>query len=697
MLKTKRVTLISYLRRILLVTIFLLFIPNSLLARTLNVVLDRDYPPFTYIDETGKLVGISVDFWKLWEEKTGISVKLIPVEWAKAHQIMREHSADVIDTIFKTPERELYLDFTEPIFQMTSSIYYHSSIRGIKSIEDLTPYVVGVKEADALIDIARAKNPSINFKFYKNYSDIVRSAKKGEIQVFLMDDLPANYHLVRYSLLYEFSKTEPFAVNYIHLATWKGNTEVLKLLNDGLSKFSREELSDLVKRYVVEMEKEPRWVKSLFYILMTSILFIFILIGLNRLLAHRVAQATKELKEKNEELTSLYEELRATNEELEATYGELKASSEELEELYKKLEESVNIKLKTFETVSKLASLDTNEEDFLEDVLELTLETIPKAKAGSVFLIEGEDIVLIKTKGHSKELEGLVFEKNELIDTDEVIVVKSIIDEVDQKIMSEDKYSIIKSFTLPIRETIIAPLKWEGKKIGYIALDILEENSEHFSDLDINTAKWIADVVSSFYAIRSYVRKERTFLNMLVATLVRALEYYDIYTRGHSERVAKYSLKVATKLGLDVETSRKIYWAGYLHDIGKIFIPQSILNKNGFLTDEEYDLVKIHPVKSEQLILEMEELEDIAKIIRHHHERWDGKGYPDGLAGEDIPLGSRILGIADAFDAMTTERPYRKALTLQEAVEELARCSGTQFDPKLVEIMISIIQKEMKL
>lgn len=687
----------SDLKRILSVIIFLLLIPSSLLARTLSVVLDKDYPPFTYIDEHGKLVGISVDFWKLWEEKTGISARLVPVEWARAHQIMKDRSADVIDTIFKTSERELYLDFTEPIFKMTSSIYYHSSIKGVKSIEDLTPYVVGVKEADALIDIARAKNPSITFKFYKNYSDIVRAVKKGEIQVFLMDDLPANYYLVRYGLLYEFSKTEPFAVNYIHLATWKGNTEVLKLLNDGLSKFSKEELSSLVKRYVVEIEKEPRWVKSLFYLFLASVIFIFLLIGLNRLLANRVAQATRELREKNEELTALYEELRSANEELEATYGELKASNEELEELYKKLEASVNIRLKTFETVSKLASLDIDEKDFLEDVLELVLETIPKAKAGSVFLIEGEDIVLIETKGHSKELEGLVFEKNELIDTDEVMVIKNIIDEVDKKIMPEEKYNAMKAFTTPIRETILTPLKWEGKKIGYISLDILEENNEHFSDLDISTAKWIADVVSSFYAIRSYVRKERTFLNMLVITLTRALEYYDIYTKGHSERVAKYSLKIATKLGLDVETSRKIYWAGYLHDIGKIFIPQSILNKNGSLTDEEYNFVKIHPEKSEQLVLEMEGLDDIANIIRHHHERWDGKGYPDGLAGEDIPLGSRILGIADAFDAMTTERPYRKALTLQEAIKELSRCSGTQFDPKLVEIMISIIQEEIGL
>jgi polar amino acid transport system substrate-binding protein len=160
--------------------------------------------------------------------------------------------------------------------------------------------------------------------------------------------------------------------------------------------------------------------------------------------------------------------------------------------------------------------------------------------------------------------------------------------------------------------------------------------------------------------------------------------------------VARYALKIAERLNLDPETTKKIYWAGYLHDIGKIFVPQDILNKPGRFTEEEYNLVKIHPVKSEELVLEIEDLAEIARIIRHHHERWDGKGYPDGLSDDDIPLGSRILEIADAFEAMTSKRPYKRALTLKEAIEELKRCSGTQFDPKLVEIMVSVIEEELR-
>ncbi|MBC7320577.1 transporter substrate-binding domain-containing protein [bacterium] len=682
-------------KRVLIsVVIFILLLPSSLLAKTLRVVLDRDYPPFTYIDKDGHLVGISVDFWKLWEEKTGIDVQLIPVQWAEAFEIIKERSADVIDTIFKTQAREEFLDFTNPLFQMTSSIYYNPSIGKITSLKDLTPYVVGVKEMDALIDVAKAENPSIQFKFYKNYSDIVRSAKNGEIQVFLMDDLPANYYLVKYDLLYEFLKTEPFAFNYLYLATQKGNTEVLSVLNNGLSKFSWEELSKLVKNYTVVLERQPHWVRPLFYTLLALFLILLALIGINRFLARRISQATKELRDKNEELTTLYEELKASNEELEATYEELKASNEELEELYKELEESVNLRLKTFETISKLASLNIEEGDFLEDILKLTLETIPKAKAGSVFLVEEDgNISLVKTKGHSKELEGFVFRKEELLDVDDATVIKNIID-LNREIMPEEKYKTIEMFTRPIKETLVSPLDWEDRKFGYITLDILEDGN-HFTETDLNIIRWLSSVIASFYAIRNYVKEERTFLNTIVATLTKALEYYDIYTKGHSERVARYSLKIATRLGLDAETARKIYWAGYLHDIGKIFVPQVILNKNGFLDAEEYEFVKIHPVKSEELISQMESLENIEKIIRHHHERWDGKGYPDGLSRENIPLGSRVLAVADAFDAMTTERPYRRALTLQEAIEELRRCSGSQFDPKIAEVMILIIQEEL--
>ena len=669
------------------IAVLLFILPSPLLARTLRVVLDRDYPPFTYIDKSGNLVGISVDFWKLWEEKTGIDVKLIPVEWAKAHQMMIERSADVIDTIFKTPAREDYLDFTSAIFRMTSSIYYRSNIKNISSPKDLTPYVVGVKEKDALIDIALAQNGNISFRLYKNYSDIVEAGKRGEIDVFIMDDLPANYYLVRYDLLYEFKKTEPFTVNYIYLATQDGNKEILDILNNGLAKFSQEELDNLLKRYTVTVEEEryPPWLlKLISYAFLGIAIVILVLFLFNRILAKKVRIATRELLASREELIAMNEELRANN--------------EELEELYKQLEESTGLIWKTLETVSKISMLNINERDFLEDILNLALQTIPKAKAGSIFIIDenNEDIRLVKTVGHGKDLEGLVFKKEQFIASNEPIISRDILDRDKRKNLPSEFYEKLIRYSQPTSESIVAPLVWQDKTFGYISLDIINDTDTHFNETDLNIARWFSILVASFYAVRNYARREGVILNNLVITLTKALEYYDKYTRGHSDRVARYALKIAERLNLDPETTKKIYWAGYLHDIGKIFVPQDILNKPGRFTEEEYNLVKIHPVKSEELVLEIEDLAEIAKIIRHHHERWDGKGYPDGLSDDDIPLGSRILEIADAFEAMTSKRPYKRALTLKEAIEELKRCSGTQFDPKLVEIMVSVIEEELR-
>lgn len=169
-----------------------------------------------------------------------------------------------------------------------------------------------------------------------------------------------------------------------------------------------------------------------------------------------------------------------------------------------------------------------------------------------------------------------------------------------------------------------------------------------------------------------------------------ALDAKDAYTNGHSLRVTLYSLMLAKELNLDNRTMESIETAGLLHDIGKIGIPQSVLCKNGKLTDEEFTIMKSHPEKGEKIIMNIEKLKIVSNWLKSHHERWDGRGYPQGLAGEDIPLSARIIAIADTYDAMTSTRPYRKALSHEIAIAEIQKCAGSQFDPKLAEKFISI-------
>lgn len=169
-----------------------------------------------------------------------------------------------------------------------------------------------------------------------------------------------------------------------------------------------------------------------------------------------------------------------------------------------------------------------------------------------------------------------------------------------------------------------------------------------------------------------------------------ALDAKDPYTHGHSLRVTLYSLILAKELDLDDQDLEEIETAGLLHDIGKIGIPQSILCKPGKLTDEEFEVMKSHPVQGEKMVVNIKKLKIIANWLRTHHERWDGKGYPSGLKGEEIPISARIIALADTYDAMTSTRSYRVALEHDVAMEEIKRCAGTQFDPRLAEIFVGL-------
>lgn len=171
---------------------------------------------------------------------------------------------------------------------------------------------------------------------------------------------------------------------------------------------------------------------------------------------------------------------------------------------------------------------------------------------------------------------------------------------------------------------------------------------------------------------------------MLLATSA-LIEMRDPLTAGHSSRVGTCAAIIAHEMGLITGTQKALRLAGLVHDIGKIAIPKTCLEKAGKLTETEMSVVRKHPVLSYEIVAAIPGLQSIASIVLHHHERIDGNGYPHGLAGDKIPLGSRILCVADSFDAMVTDRAYRPAMSVEDALAELERCAGTQFDPAVVQ------------
>lgn len=180
----------------------------------------------------------------------------------------------------------------------------------------------------------------------------------------------------------------------------------------------------------------------------------------------------------------------------------------------------------------------------------------------------------------------------------------------------------------------------------------------------------------------------------VVKTLARTIDAKDRYTNGHSQRVAKYSVELARRMGKSEEELQEIYYAGMLHDVGKIHIPDAIINKPAKLTDEEFEYIKLHPVSGYHILKDMKENPKISQGAKWHHERYDGNGYPNGLSGETIPEAARIIGVADAYDAMTSNRSYRKLMPQSKVREEIEKGKGSQFDPEIAEIMLKIMDED---
>jgi HD-GYP domain-containing protein (c-di-GMP phosphodiesterase class II) len=166
-----------------------------------------------------------------------------------------------------------------------------------------------------------------------------------------------------------------------------------------------------------------------------------------------------------------------------------------------------------------------------------------------------------------------------------------------------------------------------------------------------------------------------------VGSLIKAIEAKDPYTRGHAQRVSRLSEMTAHAYGLSAERCRAIRYAALMHDVGKLGVNSKVLKKAGKLTAEEYEHMKVHPVRGVEIVGDIDLLKEVLVGVRHHHEKMDGTGYPDGLKGEEIPLFARLIMVSDAFDAMTSTRVYRKAKSIEEAFTELRRCEGSQFDP----------------
>ena len=231
------------------------------------------------------------------------------------------------------------------------------------------------------------------------------------------------------------------------------------------------------------------------------------------------------------------------------------------------------------------------------------------------------------------------------------------------------------------------------------------EDAELFEDTYLKLAVSVLvslitfGLITFFYYIgfkneQIYGKKVEEINIQVVTALAQAIDAKDNYTNGHSTRVASYAKMIAAKCGYSKEEQVEIYMAGLLHDVGKIGVPDEVINKKSKLSEEEFELIKRHPSIGSSILESIKERPLLAIGARWHHERYDGTGYPDGLSGENIPEVARIIAVADAYDAMTSKRSYRDVLPREKVIDEIKTCSGTQFDPQFADAMLKLIEDD---
>ena len=239
-------------------------------------------------------------------------------------------------------------------------------------------------------------------------------------------------------------------------------------------------------------------------------------------------------------------------------------------------------------------------------------------------------------------------------------------------------------------QVVCHPIERGGHRFGMIIAGGKTGDDPQVSTYETKSFESLTGLLGAFLEnVRLYDDQRQTFLGTIRA-MSGALDAKDRYTRGHSDRVAHLSAQIALALGFTEDEAERVHLAGILHDVGKIGVPEAVLCKPGRLTDEEFAKIKLHPEIGHEILGGIPSLRDVLPGVLHHHERFDGRGYPHGLGGEDIPLLARIIGVADTFDAMSSNRAYRSKMPREVVLAEIRKCSGTQFDPRVAEAFLTV-------
>lgn len=596
---------------------------------SIRIVMDDNYPPFSFKDNKGNLQGISIDQWKLFQEKTGIKTIITGMEWSKAYSSMINQEFDVIDTISYNVEREKIFDYTKAYATIDVPIFSQKNISGITNVASLKGFPVGAKKGDNSISLLK-DNGVTNIIEYDTAEDVIKAAKEQKLAIFVLGKPPGLYYLYKLQIQGDFNYSSSLYTSEFYRAVKEGDSRLLSIINEGFSKISKDEYKSIDEKWFGKIE--PRFYESkifkfgLFGIIVITLGALLLIIW-NRSLQRKVKEKTKELYclGYRDQLTGLFNR---------------RFFEEELDRI--DVPENLPLTIVMADVNGLKLVNDSFGHSVGDDLLKKVAKVILKGcRAEDIVARLGGDefvILLCKTDIHKTE---------EIINTINMIAIKEKVGSVDISV----------SFGYETKETM-------DEKIQ----DVFKKAEDHM--------------------YKRKIFESPSMRGKTISTIIKTLHEKNKREEQHSHRVALLCESMGKAIGLNEVLVNELKNVGLLHDIGKIAIDENILNKPGKLDKYEWDEVQRHPEIGYRILSTVNEMSEMAEYVLAHHERWDGSGYPKGLRGKEIPLQSRIIAIADAYDAMTSERSYRGALSEAIAIAELQKNSGTQFDSELIKVFV---------
>ncbi|MDM8533816.1 HD domain-containing protein [Clostridiaceae bacterium HSG29] len=627
----KKKTMIRIIISVISILSFFVF-PNFA-NNTINVGYYDDYP-LVFQDDDGNSAGFFVEIFNEIYKDSDYTINYKYGSWKETLDSLNSGEVDIVVDILKSEKRDIIYDFNDtPLLLNYGKLCVYKKYK-VDSFLDLNNLKIGYLDSDyyavednGIIEMTNIFKLDIEYIPFDTYEEVLKAVEKNKVNAGVINSLTVN-QIYDYKNIVDTDLV--FAASGVKYATLKGeNNEKLLIIDEKLNVLINDKNSYYYDRYNYWLKnKKVNYFKK-FYRENINVIILVILFSLLIFILLRVEiyRKTKELKEANKNIGNL---------------------ASKFENLINFL--SFNIK-RVFVNGNDL---------FLAELLNETLELVPEAKCGVVFKIVNDKLKIVNFKNYKDQK------------------LHEVLIDVQKKLNGNARNQFIKS-----DKRIFLTFSENEDSICGLIVDIGEDSKEIFSKYSIRILRVLKKLAASYFLGESIHELNENFQKELILSIVQMLEIHDDYTKGHSESVANLSSKLAKHMGLSDIKVNEIYWTGLVHDIGKILINKDIITKDGKLTFKEYETIKKHPEFGYMALRKSKATKDIAKYVLCHHERIDGLGYPGGLKGDEIPIESKIVSIADSFDAMISSRSYRAKIDIDQALIEIENNLGTQFDKEI--------------